>query len=377
MAAAAAAAGSETAAGVVRASVAGADVVVDGGGKVTVVELPRDALLYGPGGDMNWPQPNPGAPRTPTGAMVGAEGGVVAGPGCERLPRVNGIQGFEVLCPYVPGASVQVKLGPGDDRLDVNGGAHGRYYGDVYRFLGVPLRVEGGAGDDRIDTQTVNEVRVDGGAGNDRLSLGLSGPANTLRGGPGDDSFSYGVTVDDYAYDLNPEPRTRRVDLDCGAGADTVEPFAKFRLGRGCPAPAPHLIAESLTLRGRCDDLTCHWQGPRRLTVTVDNPTSHRVTLHAARLSIERFDSEPWDLLFRTLAHRRLLSIPARGSARVVMPARKRRGLNKELNEYLPFGEMPVLSLTGALVDRGDGDRTTANVTVRIRSKPIRGFRPL
>jgi hypothetical protein len=38
-------------------------------------------------------------------------------------------------------------------------------------------------------------------------------------------------------------------------------------------------------------------EGPRRLVVTVRNPTSHRVVLHSARLVIEQFDSEPYDRL--------------------------------------------------------------------------------
>jgi hypothetical protein len=286
------------------------------------------------------------------------------------------VEGFEVLCPYQPGSSVQLKLGSDDDRLAVNGGAHGRYFNSVYEFLSVPLQVEAGAGNDRVDTQTVDEVEVDAGPGNDHLSLGLSGPANALRGGTGDDSFAYGVTVDDYAYDLNPAPRTRRIDLDCGPGADTVEPYAKFRHGRGCPAPAPHLAADRLTLHGKCNDTRCHWSGSRRLVITIRNPTSHRVALRSVRLRVERFDSEPWNRRFRTLARQRHLGVPARGSARIVMPARKRRGLDKELDEAIPFGYVPALEVTGTLVDR-HGDRTTATVTVRIRTKPIKGFKPL
>jgi hypothetical protein len=57
------------------------------------------------------------------------------------------------------------------------------------------------------------------------------------------------------------------------------------------------------------------------------------------------------------------------------MPARKRRALDEELNEYIPFGIVPSLDVTGALVDR-DGDRTPAHVSVRIREKPIKGYEP-
>jgi hypothetical protein len=357
-----------------RASIVGADVVVEGSGKLRVVELPRNALLYGPGGDMNDPQPNPGAPSTPRGALIG--GAVEAGPGCQAVPQVKGVEGFHVLCPFKAGGSVRVNLGSGNDRLDVNGGGHGRYYNDVYDFLGVPLQVQGGAGDDRIDTQTVQQVRVDAGPGNDRISLGLSGPNNTLIGGPGDDTFAYGVYVSDYAYDGNPAPRTRRIDLDCGPGADVIEPYPRFRHGPGCPARPPRLIALPLTLRGTCRD-RCRWTGPRRLVVTVRNPTAHRVTLGSARLAIERWESEPGDRRVLTLARRKRLSLPARGSARIAMPARRRRALDRQLDEYiLSFGVVPSLDLTGALVER-DGDRTAGHVTVRIREKPIEGFKPL
>lgn len=357
-----------------RASIIGADVMVEGSGEVRVVELPKDGLLYGPGGDMNYPEPNPGAPSTPRGALIG--GIVEPGPGCQVIPQVRGVEGFSVLCPFQPGASVKVNLGSGDDRLEADGGAHGRYYSDVYEFLGVPLEVQGGAGDDRIDIQTVEQVRADAGAGDDSLSLGLSGPRNTLRGGPGDDSFVHEVDVSDHAYDLNPTSRTRRVDLDCGPGADDVEPYPKFRHGRGCPARPPRLTALPLTLVGTCkDEGRCRWKGSRRLVVRIRNPTSRRVTFRSARLAIQRYDSEDYDPEYRTLARRKHLSVPRRGLARIVMPARRRSALDKELDDYISLGVLPSLDLTGKVVER-DGDRTTGHVTVRIRKGRIKGFKP-
>ena len=58
------------------------------------------------------------------------------------------------------------------------------------------------------------------------------------------------------------------------------------------------------------------------------------------------------------------------------MPARKRRGLNKELDDYISFGVLPSLDVTGTIVDH-DGDRTIGHTRVRIRKHPIRGYKPI
>src|SRR4029453_4195697 len=165
------------------AEVNGSDIVVQGSGELRIVELPEDGLLWGPGGDMNPPEPNPGAPSTPRAALLGGQ--VEPGRGCQGVPQVKGVVGFSALCPLQPGGNVRVTMGAGDDRLRVDGGTHERYYEDVFGWLGVPLEVDAGDGDDRVDAQTLDQVRVDGGPGDDRLSIGLSGPHNSLTGGEG------------------------------------------------------------------------------------------------------------------------------------------------------------------------------------------------
>jgi hypothetical protein len=357
-----------------RAALVAGDVVVEGGGKLRLVELPKDGLLYGPGGDMNYPEPNPGAPSTPRGALIG--GAVEAGPGCQGIPQVRGVEGFKVLCPLHPGGNDQVRLGPGDDRLDVNGGGHGRYYNDVYGFLRVPLEVEGGAGDDRVDTQTVGEVRVDAGPGNDRLSLGLSGPHNILRGGPGDDSFFHHVAVSDDAYDGNPAPRTRRVDLDCGAGADFVQPHGSFRHGPGCPHRPPRLVVRPPVVWGSCGEFDCRWR-PQRLAVTIRNPSRRAVGLRSARLAIEHWDSDPpLDRRFVTLSRRPRLRVPARSSVALVLKRRGRRAFYRHLEKLIiEWGTTPPLRVSGRLVE-GAGDRTTVTREAYISRRHIRKQHP-
>ena len=357
-----------------RVAVVGPDILVEGGGRLHVVELPEDGLLYGPGGDMNWPQPNPGAPSTARGVLLGSS--VEPGPGCQAVPQVKGVEGFTALCPLQPGTRVRVGLGAGDDRLHVDGGNHGRYYNSVYEWLSVPLEVRTGAGEDNLELQTLGPVNVDAGPGDDRIWLGLSGPGNALRGGPGDDTFAYEVTVYDHAYDGTPPPRTRRVELDCGRGADFVDPHPRFHHGRGCPAQPPSLVAKPLTLRGRCR-ARCRWRGAGRIVVKIANPTSRAVTLRSVRLAIERWDSEPYEPLFVKLARRQRIRLPARGSARIVMPARRRRALDRQLDEYiLSFGVVPELRFTGEIVEP-DGDRTTVAVPVPISEKHIVGIPPL
>ena len=213
------------------AGVVGAQVVIEGSGELRMVELPRDGLLFGPGGDMNEPKRNEGAPSTARGVLLA--GAVVAGPGCETVPQVDGVRGFSVLCPLQPGGGVRVLLGDGADRLRVDGGVHYRYYNDVYTWLAAPLEVQGGAGPDRLEVQTVSPVLIDGGAGNDRMRIGLSGPRNRLSGGPGADTFAYAVSSAgaDGVYDQTPPSRTRRVDVNCGAGPDTVEPDRRSASG--------------------------------------------------------------------------------------------------------------------------------------------------
>ena len=355
-----------------RAAVVGADIVVEGSGKLRVVELPKDGLLYGPGGDINFREPNPGAPSTPRAVLFGSE--VEPGSGCRVVPQVRGVEGFSALCPLQSGSGVRVSLGAGDDRLRADGGTQQRYYSDVFQWLRAPLDVDGGGGDDRIDTQTLGPVLVDGGPGDDRISLGLSGPHNKLRGGPGDDTFAYKVfaPISGSEYDLTPPARTRRVELECGPGADFVAPHRRFRHGGGCPAQPPPLKAEPLSVRATCRE-RCRWRGPQELIVTILNPTSRAVTLRSARLAIERWDADYHDHRFVMLARRKRLRLQAQGTVRIAIPARRRRALNSQLEGYiLFFGFAPSLGLTGALIER-DGDRTRALVDVRVRRGPIAG----
>jgi hypothetical protein len=266
-------------------------------------------------------------------------------------------------------------LSAGDDRLRVDGGTHERYYNDVFGWLHAPLEVDAGEGNDRLDTQTLDQVRVDAGPGNDRLSLGLSGPNNTLVGGTGDDTFRYHVYVatEVYEYDLTPDARTRRVDLDCGQGADFISPYGRFRHGRGCPARAPRLKGKPVSgVAASCRNDRCKFRGQGPLVATFTNPTSRAVVLRSARLAIERDDSEMYHQSFLTLARRERLRLPARGRVRLVIPAARRRALNRQLKEYFFWGVPPWLRLTGAIVGR-DGDRTTATAWARLRTAHISG----
>jgi hypothetical protein len=355
------------------ASLVGTDVVVQGGGELRIVELPEDGLLWGPQMGFDPPEPNYGAPSTPRAAMLA---GAEPGHGCQAVPQVKGVEGFSALCPLQPGGSVRVTMSAGTDRLRVDGGTHERYYNSVYGWLEVPLEVEGGDGDDKIDTQTLDQVRVDAGPGDDRLSLGLSGPNDSLIGGDGNDRFRYHVYVatEVYEYDLTPNPLTKRMDLDCGTGADFIAPNPRFRRGRGCPARAPKLKGEPVGgVRGRCNKKgDCSVHGRERLVATFRNPHSRAVVLHSARLLIERDDSERYYPRYLTLAHRGRLRLPPHRSVRLAIPSRLRPALNRELKEYLFWGLPPWFRLTGALVDR-DGDRTRIDVYARLRTAHFSG----
>jgi hypothetical protein len=353
-------------------SIIGTDIVVQGGGELRIVELPEDGLLWGPEKGYEPPEPNYGAPSTPRAALLqGAE----PGRGCQAVPQVKGVEGFSALCPLQRGSSVRVTLSAGDDRLRVDGGTHERYYNDVFGWLGVPLEVEAGDGDDRIDTQTLDQVRVDGGPGDDRLSLGLSGPEDSLIGGDGDDRFRYHVYVatEVYEYDYTPNALTKQVHLDCGAGADFISPDRRFRHGRGCPARAPKLKGKPVGgVRGSCGKERCAVHGRERLVATFSNPTSRAVVMHSARLVIERDDSEMYYPRYLTLAHRERLRLPPHRPVRLEIPGRLRPALNRQLKEYLFWGVPPWLRLTGALVDR-DGDRTRIDVYARLRTAHFSG----
>jgi Ca2+-binding RTX toxin-like protein len=69
----------------------------------------------------------------------------------------------------------------------------------------LPLRVDGGAGNDQVTTGS-DDDRVDGGAGNDTIDTGAG--ADTLIGGDGDDQLIAGIGDD---------------AIEAGAGVDTVD----------------------------------------------------------------------------------------------------------------------------------------------------------
>lgn len=80
-----------------RATIVGADIVVEGSGNLRMVELSEDGLLWGPGGDMNWPQPNPGPPSTPPGA-ASANSAVTADAACKLARSLISLLGCERWC---------------------------------------------------------------------------------------------------------------------------------------------------------------------------------------------------------------------------------------------------------------------------------------
>ncbi len=77
-----------------------------------------------------------------------------------------------VTCPFLAGAMLD--LGAGNDLFLVND-----------RAAIMPIEIEGGTGDDTLNTGALND-RVSGGPGNDRLAGGAGGD-DTLLGGDGDD----------------------------------------------------------------------------------------------------------------------------------------------------------------------------------------------
>lgn len=368
-----------------RAAIVGTDVVVEGGRYLRVVELPEDGLLVQPGSDMDWPpKPNPGAPSTPRAALIAGrcagttdpvfgqcpggrpEAGEPGG-GCQTVPQLPGVLGFSVLCPLQPGGTVRVRLSGEEDRLRVDGGEHpeGHGFHDVFNVLTAPLDVSGGAGNDRFDVATDGSVRVDGEQGDDRFSIAWSRPAS-LIGGSGDDQFSSEEVV------TGRRPRTHPVSLDCGPGADFVRPHPLFRHGRGCPAEPPRLAARPLTVRGTCRE-RCRWQGPRRIVVNVKNPTSQSVSLRSVRLAIAHWNNESGETRRVTLARRDRLVLPARGATTIPVSGSKGRALYRQLGQHITlFGVVPPLELTGSLLEH-DGDRTMAEVDVRIRERGIKG----
>jgi hypothetical protein len=142
----------------------------------------------------------------------------------------------------------------------------------------------------------------------------------------GDDSFFYYVSVADNAYDLNPAPRTRRVDLACDAGADFVQPHGRFRHGAGFPHQPPRVAVRPPLVRGSCGEFDCRWRRGQRLVVTIRNRSRSVVRLRSARVEIQHWNSDPAPYeRFVTLASRPRLRLPARGSVALVLKLRGRR----------------------------------------------------
>jgi Ca2+-binding RTX toxin-like protein len=171
---------------------------------------------------------------------------VVSGPGCVP-PRPDGLNGEPgaAICAAPPIQAVEILgLGGGDD-LGIEPERPG------FDQMVVPVRVDGGAGSDKIEVDT-NPSRATGGAGNDRIGRRCgpgrarltggagndviaacdsgtpdraAGPVKVIAGGPGQDSLDGSAGRDrmtggpgiDGVYG-----RAGRDRLDGGAGADQL-----------------------------------------------------------------------------------------------------------------------------------------------------------
>lgn len=114
---------------------------------------------------------------------VTAAAGIAIGPGCERLSPV------QVSCHANPARWLMADLGPGNDRLRVEGSLAGVQNVRLAGGLGDDT-IRGGPEDDLIEAGPGSD-RLYGGAGSDGLIGGLPGPT-FLYGGPGGDLLAAG-----------------------------------------------------------------------------------------------------------------------------------------------------------------------------------------
>jgi hypothetical protein len=130
---------------------------------------------------------------------------------------------------------VSFGFGAGSDALSVSGA------------LGLPLTVDGGAGDDEIDAGERDDM-LEGGDGNDTIYAGAG--ADDVRGGAGSDELSGGIGADtidggsgdDYvgAWDEQAEA----APVTCGPGDDNVDfDYGLDTVAADCEHLPPHLDA--------------------------------------------------------------------------------------------------------------------------------------
>lgn len=127
--------------------------------------------------------------------------------------ELHGTKGNDfIVVPLLPpaetGRSAHVNAGPGDDKVILDYAPH----------VDAPiLYVDGGPGNDWIDSSTLNSApaTLNGGRGNDTL-IGSSS-ADTLRGGPGHDTIWMGGGDTVFA------DRADRLMLDAYAGSGTIK----------------------------------------------------------------------------------------------------------------------------------------------------------
>ena len=171
---------------------------------------------------------------------------VVSGPGCgpPRPDGVNGEPGTSICAAGAVQAVEILGLG-GDDDLGIEPERPG------FDQMLVPVRIDGGAGSDKIEVDT-NPSRAAGGSGNDRIGRRCgpgaarltggagndiiaacdsgtadvgSGPVKAIDGGPGQDSIDGSAGRDRMTGGAGIDGvygRAGRDRLDGGAGADTL-----------------------------------------------------------------------------------------------------------------------------------------------------------
>ena len=171
---------------------------------------------------------------TPAGSTL------IAGPGCTQLATTG------VECPGVgPGTRAEIDLGGGDDLFLWNGTT-------------VPLRIDGGSGDDELSGGQAADV-IDGGPGNDSI-VGFGGN-DRLDGGSGNDEVD-GSSGDD-RVDGGPGADKLHGDGE-GDGDIAAQPFGNDTLIAqdgvrdevDCDAGTDLAIADLTDQVARCEDIS-------------------------------------------------------------------------------------------------------------------------
>jgi hypothetical protein len=219
-----------------------------------------------------------------------------------RIEDADGISVGASGCTSVDVDTVDCGPATGYTRVSFGFGA-GRDVLSVSGVLGLPLTVDGGAGNDEIDAGERGDV-LDGGDGDDTIYAGAG--ADEVRGGAGSDELSGGIGADtidggagdDYvgAWDEQAEaapvvcgPGDDNVDFDYGLdtvaddceylpphldAAPTIagEPTVGTTLTRSTPPASGGAASESFTYWERCDPSgwPCHdIEGARDASYTL------------------------------------------------------------------------------------------------------------